>query len=158
MHLGYPIALREAYLAVSLACFLGLEMAKMQGFEIVVLWVVFWALVEKTHVLHIFLSCCDLVDLPAYMIVGLLVWSDATLSAGQTRSRERGVEVQVPALATAGAVAGVQLPLEIGNPAVGRRSSHDRQVRLSMSVQGSYIFALEYRAVRRKVYSTVERR
>lgn len=90
----------------------------------------------------------------AYMIVGLLVWTDATLSVREESSRRRAVEAQIPALGIGCAVAGVQLPLEIGgDPAIGVSSSNTGVTRMGMSLPGSRIFAVEYKAVRRKAYA-----
>ncbi len=89
----------------------------------------------------------------AYMIVGLLVWTDASLSVNQQHSRQQGVEAQIPALGIASAVAGIPLPFEIGDPAAGVSSSNTAKTRLAMSLPGSRIFAIEYKAVRRKVYA-----
>lgn len=89
----------------------------------------------------------------AYMVVGLLVWTDATIAVDQGRAKQLGAGAQLPAMAVASAMAGVPLPLEIGNPAVGVSSSDSYQSQLAMSVPGSYIFALEYKAIRRKMYA-----
>ncbi|KAK3899739.1 hypothetical protein C8A05DRAFT_36634 [Staphylotrichum tortipilum] len=89
----------------------------------------------------------------AYMIVGLLVWTEASLSVDREHSWRHGVEAQIPALGIASAVAGIPLPIEIGDPAVGVSSSNTARTRLAMSFPGSRIFAIEYKAVRRKAYA-----
>ena len=89
----------------------------------------------------------------AYMVVGLLVWTDASLSVTQERSRQHEVELQLPVLAVASAVAGIPPPVGIGDPAIATSSGNTRQTHLSMFVPGSYIFAVEYKAIRRKAYA-----
>ncbi|KAK5655577.1 hypothetical protein OQA88_5508 [Cercophora sp. LCS_1] len=89
----------------------------------------------------------------AYMIVGVLVWSDASVEMETERSKERGFEVQVPVLAIGSAVAGVPIPVQIGDPAVGRSVAESGKVGLSMEVKGRYIFAIEYKAIRRRAYA-----
>ncbi len=89
----------------------------------------------------------------AYMIVGLLVWTDASLSVEQGRSREHRFDVQIPALAIGCAAAGIPLPLEIGDPGIAASSSNTKKTHLAMSVPGSYIVAIEYKAIRRKAYA-----
>lgn len=92
---------------------------------------------------------------PAYMIVRLLVWTDASLCVEQECSHRHGVGAQLPVLGVSSAVAGIPLPsLEIrGDPVLATSSRATHQARLSVSVPGSYIFALEYKAIRRRVYA-----
>lgn len=94
---------------------------------------------------------------PAYMITGLLTWTDPTFFSGSQERRTGAIEGKIPAGAIAStAVSGLPLPIDVGDPSVARSTRDESRKRMQGSMEGSYIFAVEYKAVRRKAYSLMK--
>ncbi|KAF8244993.1 hypothetical protein K440DRAFT_635454 [Wilcoxina mikolae CBS 423.85] len=85
----------------------------------------------------------------AYMIVGLLIWSDTTFSntgdAGQTFK----ISGEVP-------LASIPTISNIGNPGLGASINDVAGRTMKGDIKGSQIFAFQYKAVRRKAYSVMK--
>ncbi|KAL8919117.1 MAG: hypothetical protein Q9172_005147 [Xanthocarpia lactea] len=87
---------------------------------------------------------------PAYFIVGMLVWENATIVDSRSTSKGIGGSVELPVSAAVGASTGLVLP-DI-NPGIGAESEAVQRRTLAGFSEGSSIFAFEYRTVRRPVY------
>jgi hypothetical protein len=92
-----------------------------------------------------------------YMIVGLAIWTDPVFTENRSAGSKFDVGEQIP-IATIGAAAGlgVPLPTDVGDPKIGHSSKSTSENKLDGKLPGSYIFAFEYKAVRRKAYSVMK--
>jgi hypothetical protein len=54
------------------------------------------------------------------------------------------------------AESGLPLPVDVGDPNVARSTRNESKRQMKGSMEGSYIFAVEYKAVRRKAYSLMK--
>ena len=88
---------------------------------------------------------------PAYFIVGMLIWENATFVDSRSTSNGIGGSVELPVSAAVGASTGLVIPNI--NPGVGAEADAVQRRRLAGFSEGSSIFAFEYRTVRRRVYS-----
>lgn len=91
---------------------------------------------------------------PAYMIVGLLIWNDASFE--ETISQEASLKGKAKLPAVTGFVkAHTGTSAGAGDPAVEASKTDAKQVMSKGSVKGKNIFAFEHRAVRRCSYSLI---
>lgn len=90
---------------------------------------------------------------PAYIIVGMLIWENATFTDSSSISKSTGGSIELPVSTTVAAVTGVVIP-DI-NPGVANETETTQRRELSGFSQGSGIFALEYRTIRRRAYSVL---
>ncbi|KAI9668920.1 MAG: hypothetical protein M1829_005232 [Trizodia sp. TS-e1964] len=88
---------------------------------------------------------------PAYFIVGMLIWEDATFVDGQGGSSARGGSVELPIAQAVAASTAVMLP-DI-NPKVTAGGSMQLDRGVAGFSKGARIFAFEYRAVSRRFYA-----
>ncbi|KAL8683838.1 MAG: hypothetical protein Q9186_000181 [Xanthomendoza sp. 1 TL-2023] len=91
---------------------------------------------------------------PAYFIVGMLIWDNATFVDKRSISKGIGGSVELPVSIAVGASTGLVLP-DI-NPGAGAESETVQNRTLAGFSEGSSIFAFEYRTVRRRVYSITQ--
>jgi len=90
---------------------------------------------------------------PAYMIVALLIWTDASFISSRAKSDSSGGSVSVAVSTIVGATTGVILPGDMGNPEISRSVGTTQERRVTAFSEGSHIFAFQYRTVRRRAYS-----
>jgi hypothetical protein len=89
---------------------------------------------------------------PAYMIVGMLIWSNASFIDLREHAKGVGGSVELPVAAAVAGSTGVLLP-DLVNPSVGAATGTVHGRALAGFSEGSSIFAFEYRTIRRRVYS-----
>jgi hypothetical protein len=85
------------------------------------------------------------------MIVALLIWTDATFCSTQSHSGTGGMSGTVPVSMIASAAAGT--PIIVSDPTLGGSRSTSAARTVKGTSEGRHIFAFEYKAVRRRVYS-----
>ncbi|RFU31681.1 hypothetical protein B7463_g4644, partial [Scytalidium lignicola] len=89
---------------------------------------------------------------PAYMIVGLLIWKDASFEETVTQDSSLTGKAKVP-VASASTKAHTGTSTGAGDPAHEATKKEARQVMSKGTLKGQSIFAFEYKAVRRRPYS-----
>jgi hypothetical protein len=90
---------------------------------------------------------------PAYMIVGVAIWTDARFTKGQTTAKATTADIKAPVTAAIAATTGIVLPqsdVEVSGSSTATTSNQ-----ISGLSQGSSIFAIQYRAVRRRLRSVL---
>ena len=90
---------------------------------------------------------------PAYMIVGVAIWTDAKFIKSQTTAKATSADIAAPVTAAIAATTGVVLPS--ADVEVRGSSSATSSNQFSGLSQGSSIFAIQYRAVRRRLRSVL---
>ncbi|KAI8629649.1 hypothetical protein F5Y19DRAFT_431354 [Xylariaceae sp. FL1651] len=94
---------------------------------------------------------------PFFLIVGLLVLTDVKFAEHYAKMKSVGFDATAPVIEVASAaVSGMPLPIDVGDPMLGRTAVNGRERKWQGSVSGSYIFGFEYKAVRRKAYSLMK--
>ncbi|KAL2214652.1 hypothetical protein CC79DRAFT_1328544 [Sarocladium strictum] len=94
---------------------------------------------------------------PAYMIVGVMIWSDPSFMETAQFSNSKSLAAQIPVGAIASmATTGIPITTDIVDPGVNRTVEGATGRQMEGSMAGSYIFAIEYKAVRRKLYSLIK--
>jgi hypothetical protein len=82
---------------------------------------------------------------PAYMIVGVAIWTDAKFTKSDSTSRSTAAEINAPVALAVTAATGIPLPsADVG---VGGVSTATARNQINGLSSGSSIFAIEYRAV-----------
>lgn len=95
----------------------------------------------------------SLMGKPVYFIVGVLVAEDIDTSAKTSASRTIGGNVDVPIIDIATAAAGVPLPLNLGGISFEENTSRSSDYEVQGQSQGTQIFAMEYKMLRRRLFS-----
>ncbi|KAF2274698.1 uncharacterized protein EI97DRAFT_476713 [Westerdykella ornata] len=91
---------------------------------------------------------------PAYFIVGMLIWQDATFVDRRVKARGVGASLELPVSMAVAATTGVVIPIHgMMDPSVGSGEETARERAMVGFSEGSHIFALEYRTVRRRIFS-----
>ena len=88
---------------------------------------------------------------PAYFIVGMLIWENATFVDTRSTSKGVGGSIEVPVSTAVAASTGLVIP-DI-NPGVVAESEATQTRSVAGFSEGSSIFAFEYRTVRRRIFS-----
>lgn len=88
---------------------------------------------------------------PGYLIVGMLIWENASFADSRLTVDEVGGSVELPVAAGVSAHTGITTPNI--NPAVELQSQRTLRRSLAGFSAGSSIFAFEYRTIRRRIYS-----
>jgi hypothetical protein len=86
---------------------------------------------------------------PAFMIVGALIWSDATFAS--VRSIESQLSASATAPLTAAVAAGTAVPLPNIDPKLKTSRDHSTSRMLEGLSLGSHIFGIQYKAIRRPI-------
>lgn len=90
---------------------------------------------------------------PAYMIVGLLVWADATFKETIDLESKKNAKGKVP-VGTIGASVSSRSPIQGEDPEVEMSAGSTLHTLSKGFSPGSNIFAFEYKIVRRKLSSS----
>jgi len=90
---------------------------------------------------------------PAYMIVGLLIWTDTKFTESKISSQENETSLEVPVDLIAAVAAGAPLPAPLPSPGISVSGGRSTERKFTGVVEGSYIFGVEYRTVRRRKYA-----
>jgi hypothetical protein len=94
---------------------------------------------------------------PAYMIVGVMIWTDPSFRSTREIHQTQSMNVQAPVGAIVGATTvAMPLPAEITDPGVGSSAQDAQGTQMGGSMAGSYICGIEYSNVRRKLYSLMK--
>lgn len=88
---------------------------------------------------------------PCYMIVALLIWTDATFRDTQSQSGTGAMSGTVPVSMIASAAAGA--PITVPDPELCGSVGNSAVRTVKGTSEGRHIFAFEYKAVRRRAYS-----
>ncbi|MCJ1396675.1 hypothetical protein MMC18_009567 [Xylographa bjoerkii] len=88
---------------------------------------------------------------PAYFIVGMLIWENATFVDSRSRSKGVGGSVELPVTTAVAASTGLVIPDVDLKLAAESEATQKRTI--SGTSEGSSIFAFEYRTVRRSIFS-----
>lgn len=115
---------------------------------------VFKALRESPEVQRHLADSLRLGGSPAYMVVGLAIWTDAKFTKSESTAKASSADLAAPVTAALAASTGIVLPG--ADVEVGRRSTAMTGNQLVGVGQGSSIFAIEYRAVRRRLRSVMD--
>lgn len=89
---------------------------------------------------------------PAFMIVSVLLWKDATLATESHSSTHISADAEIH-LKDLSAAAGIPHPINPGKVAITSSNEHSADTSMKGDSKGWHVFAVEYRCVRRKLLS-----